>query len=655
MQIRLAKQLGFCYGVKRAIETAENCIGAKTVHTLGPIIHNPQMVNRLAEKGIYPAGGLGDIQEGTVIIRSHGVGPQIYEEAQAKNLTVVDATCPHVKKAQKSAAELAQAGYDVVVIGEKNHPEVKSIVEWTLSKAVIVETVSEAEALPHYSRLGVVVQTTFAGDEFQRILAVLESKSDELTVRRTICTATDERQQAAVELAQQVDLMIVIGGKNSANTTRLAELCRQAGCQVQHIETAQELQREWVAGIDTVGITAGASTPDWIIKEVVQVMEELDEQWFSEIQELERGTIVTGTVVSVSRDEVFVDIGYKGEGAITLKELAYPIPSDARDIVKVGQEINVYVINADNTDGLVHLSKVKADQIGAWEQLEQAAAANEPIEVQVTEVVKGGLAVSVAGIRGFIPASQVALRFVENLQSYVGQALQALPIEVDPKKRRVVLSSRVVLEKEQKQKEEEVFSRIAAGDIVKGTVKRLADFGAFVDISGVQGLIHISDLSWHRVKTPGEIVQPGDEVEVFVIKADPATKKISLSLKQVQRDPWLDAAEQLAEGQIVEGVVTKTAKFGAFVKLPSGIEGLVHLSELAEKRIMNAADIVHEGQSVKVKVLSVDLANKRIALSISKAQQEAERAEYQQYMDKQAPEAPSTLGEKFGQLQHREE
>ncbi len=651
MKIRLAKHYGFCYGVKRAIETAQQCAGGQQAHTLGPIIHNPQMVSRLASKGIVPAASLDDIAQGTVIIRSHGAGPQVYEAARTKDLTIVDATCPHVKKAQQAAHELYRAGYYVVIVGEKSHPEVKSIAEWTDNTATVIETVAEAQTMTHHGKMGVVVQTTFSGEEFGRILALLENKSDELDVRRTICTATDQRQQAALELAHQSDLMIVVGGKNSANTTRLADLCCQAGCQVKHIETAEELQHEWFLGVDTVGVTAGASTPDWIIEEVVDKMEEFDNKWFNEINELEQGSIVKGTVVSVGRDEVFVDIGYKGEGIITLKDLAFPVPEDAREVVRPGQEIDVYVINADNTEGAIRLSKVRADQQAAWEKIHNALTDNEILEVNVISAIKGGLSVSVAGIQGFIPASQVALRFVENLEIYVGQRLKAVLIEVDEKKRRVILSSRAVFEKEQKEAEERIFSTIKAGDIVKGTVERLVDFGAFVDVGGIQGLLHISDLSWHRVKTPGEIVQPGDEVEVFVLKADPVTKKISLSLKQVQRDPWLDLAEQLTEGQILPGIVTKTAKFGAFVKLETGVEGLVHISELAEKRVTNADDIVKPGQQVNVKVLGVDKTNKRISLSISKAQQDAEQAEYREYLDQHSPDAAFTLGDKFGELQ----
>ena len=652
MQIKLASHLGFCYGVRRAIDMAEACSRSGPAHTLGPIIHNPQMVERLSTRGIVPADSLDDIPSGTVIIRSHGVGPAVYQTAADRQLAVLDATCPHVKRAQQAAQELYANGFTVVVVGENNHPEVKSIALWTEGTATVVETVEEAYRLPNATRLGIVVQTTFAGDEFDRILAVLKTKADVTEVRRTICTATDQRQQAAIELSGAVDMMVVIGGRNSANTTRLAELCRRNCLHVKHIETASELQGTWFRGARSVGITAGASTPDWIIEEVVHRMEQF-EQMLNEVTELERGAVVKGTVISVRRDEVFVDIGYKGEGVITLKALAYPVPTDAGDVVTPGQEIDVFVLDADNADGIVHLSKVRADRMTAWHAIEQAAAEKLPVNVKVTEVVKGGLAVAINGIRGFIPASQVALRFVEDLSSYIGQTLTVLPIETEAKKQRVVLSRRAVLEEEKRKCEEEIFARIKAGDTVSGTVRRLADFGAFVDIGGVEGLIHISDLAWHRVKTPSDIVNVGDTVEVYVLKVDEGAKKISLSLKQIQPDPWFAATSTFAEGQTLPGVVTKLAKFGAFVKLADGVEGLVHISELSDRRVTSADAVVKPGQEVKVVVLGVDRTNKRISLSISKAQQEAEQNEYRDYLSRQE-EQQSTIGDKFGKLRDSE-
>lgn len=650
MKVYLAEHRGFCYGVKRAVELAQENAHTKNVHTLGPIIHNPQVVGRLADQGITVANDLSQINEGKVIIRSHGVGPQVYNEAEAKELTLIDATCPHVKKAQQAAYQLLNQGYQVVVIGEQHHPEVKSIVEWSNKTAVVIETQLEAEQLPFYPRLGVVVQTTFAGGDFEAIVAILKTKCDEIQIEKTICNATEARQKAAIELARTVDVMIVVGGRNSANTSRLAELCRQAGSTVYHIETQDELKEEWFEVANTAGITAGASTPDWIIEEVVQTMQEFNKEGEQDILQLEPGVIVKGKIVGVRIDEVFVDIGYKAEGIIPKEELAYPTPENAGDVVNEGDIIDVFVIESDSLEGSVKLSKVRADKIVAWDKLQQALEKEQSIDVKVTEAVKGGLAVAVFGLRGFIPASQVGLRFVHDLSQHVGETFAVLPIEIDKEKNKVVLSRRAILEEERNKLETEIFAKITINQELKGIVTRLADFGAFVDIGGTEGLIHISDLAWHRVKTPAEVVNVGDEVSVIVLKVDAQAKRLSLGLKQTLRDPWFDAVETIKEGTVVKGVVSKLAKFGAFVKISTDIEGLVHISEISDRRIANASDVLTVGQEVKVSVLSIDKASKRIALSIVKAQEDADRAEYSAYLNTQEQQFGVTLGEKFGHL-----
>lgn len=654
MKTIVAQHRGFCYGVKRAVEMSQGCIhSAVPTYTLGPIIHNPQMVGRLAAKGIGMANTLEEIARGTVIIRSHGVGPDIYQAAQARGLQIVDATCPHVQKAQQAAKKLAGQGYHVVIIGEKRHPEVKSIFEWSGNKAQIIETVDEARELPFQERLGAVAQTTFAGDAFQAIIGVLATKTNDLKIERTICTATDLRQQAALTLAGKVDIMLVIGGRNSANTTHLADLCLQAGCKTYHIETAEELQQEWFADVEAVGITAGASTPDWLIEEVCDKMQEMNQFMSNGVKEIKVGDILQGKVVSIRPDEVFVDIGYKAEGVVPIGELAYPVPENAADVVAESDLIEVYVCEIDGKNGLI-LSKIKADRIVAWDKLETALAQNAVVEGKVTEAVKGGLSVAVYGVRGFIPASHIELRYTEDLTQFVGQNFLLTPIEVDRVKQRAVLSRKLVLEVEQRQKEQEIFARLAVDDLLSGTVTRIADYGAFIDIGGIDGLAHISDLAWERVKTPYDVVSVGDEVKVVVTKIDPQARRISLSLKQATRDPWLDRVDQFTTGSIVKGKVTKIITFGVFVELAKGIEGLVRLAELAEKRVSKAEEIVSVGQQVNVKIMEIDKAAKRIALSIIKASQDAERAEYQDFLTKNT-KVGLTLGDQFGHLFKRED
>lgn len=656
MKIIAAEYRGFCYGVKRAVAMAEECIGKSSeIHTLGPIIHNPQMVKRLADKGIDVANHLSEVSDqSTVIIRSHGVGPEVYQEAEKKKLNLLDATCPHVKKAQHAAHQLLNDGYTVVVVGERHHPEVKSIVEWADKKAIVVETKAEAQELPYVSRLGIVAQTTFVNDVFQEIVDILKDKCDECKISRTICTATDLRQQAALDLANTVDLMIVVGGKNSGNTTRLRQICCEAGRKVQHIETAQELLLKDFEGVKAVGITAGASTPDWIIEEVYKKVEEFDRLMNQGLAKLEKGSIIRGTVVGVHPTEVFVDIGYKGEGIISLEELGYPAPENAADLVQNGDSIDVYVLDAETHEGAVKLSKIKADQILAWDKLEQALAEKRPVEGKVIEAVKGGLRVAVFGIQGFVPASMVELQFTEDLSPFLNQTLLLMPIEVDQRLKRVVLSRKVLLEAERRRLEEEIFSTLAVGQVHTGTVRRIVDFGAFVDLGGIDGLVHISDLSWHRVKTPHEVVSIGDEVKVVILKIDPNGKRISLSLKQVGRDPWLDLAEQFSVNMITGATISKITAFGAFAELVPGVEGLIHVSELAEQKTNKIEDVVSVGQQVTVKILDINMETKRISLSMSKAQEDAERAEFKDYLSAQESTG-FTIGDKFAHLFKRQD
>jgi 4-hydroxy-3-methylbut-2-enyl diphosphate reductase len=408
------------------------------------------------------------------------------------------------------------------------------------------------------------------------------------------------------------------------------------------------LRVEDFSGVQTVGITAGASTPDWLIEEVYQKMQEFNQLLDNEVIKLEQGSIVKGKIVGIRKDEVFVDIGYKGEGSISLAELAYPAPENAAEVVSEGQIIDVLVLDLESNDG-IKLSKVKADAIVAWDVLEEALENKKQVEAKVLEVVNGGLKVSVLGIHGFVPASQVELRFVEDLSPFKGQTLTFQPIEVDRIKKRVILSRKVILQEQRRILEEETFSKLAVGQIVSGTVRRIVDFGAFIDIGGIDGLVHISDLSWHRVKSPQEIVALGDQVKVLILKIDNEAKKISLSLKEVGRDPWLDLIEQYSVGAIVKGKVTKITKFGAFIELVPGIEGLVHMSELSDERVNKVEDVVAVGQEVTVKILEISKENKRISLSINKAQQDAERVEYQSYLDKQEGTG-STIGDKLGHL-----
>ncbi|GAW93229.1 bifunctional 4-hydroxy-3-methylbut-2-enyl diphosphate reductase/30S ribosomal protein S1 [Calderihabitans maritimus] len=730
MEIILAPNAGFCFGVKRAIKLAEQA-GNENLpyYTLGPIIHNPQVVNRLEKNGIKAVTSLEEITTGGVIIRSHGVSPEVLEEAKSRKLRVVDATCPFVRRAQELAGELTDRGYQVVVVGDRSHPEVIGIVGWTGSRAIVVENAREAEKLGYYPQIGVIAQTTQSEQNFRQVVEVLKKKSKNLVVHNTICHATRQRQQAAAELARKVDLMIVVGGKESANTRKLARICSETGTPTYHIERADELCASWLQNKERVGVTAGASTPDWIIEEVVTRMTEIkqeeqknaeeiqpvaenaeenavpaaetgdmqdrgseleaaekveaveepaepaeeapqdqeerqatetipaaeyrdsavvEEHLAENMRELRRGELIKGTVVQVTDDEVLVDVGGKSEGIIPLKELTYRPVTSATEVVEVGEEVEVFVIKPENEEGHPILSKRRADRIRAWERLEEAFKQQEDVEGEVIEEVKGGLLVDV-GVRGFLPASLVDIGYVENLSAFVGQKLKLRVIELDRDKRKLVLSRKAILVEELEKKRQETWDSLKEGQVRKGIVRRLTDFGAFVDLGGVDGLLHVSELSWGRVEHPKDVLQEGQEIEVKVLGVDREAGKISLGLKQLQPNPWDTAAERYPVGSVVKGKVVRIAPFGAFVEVEPGIDGLVHISQLADRHVAKTEDVVSVGDEIPVKVLGVDEKAQRMSLSLREAQGSA--AEKQNTKAKREPEETGvTIGELVGDI-----
>ncbi|TWH60808.1 4-hydroxy-3-methylbut-2-enyl diphosphate reductase [Desulfitobacterium sp. LBE] len=653
MKIIRAEKAGFCFGVKRALDMAERTVQSSSTASLGPLIHNQQVVEKMEKQGVRVVGEVKETQAGdTLIIRSHGVPPDIYEEARRCQVKVVDATCPFVQKAQRLAAESSQSG-QVVVVGDRQHPEVQGILGWAGGNAIAIETLEEARELPFYEQLSVLAQTTQPAANFHGIVDELKTHTHALKVHNTICNATEERQTVARELAGKVDVMIVVGGKNSANTRKLAGICSER-TQTYLIETADELEDNWFTGVVTVGLTAGASTPDWIIEEVYRKMSTMEnkethemmnmEDWAEGMQNLHRGALVTGTVVKINHDEVFVDLGWKSEGVIALKELTVASDLQTSDIVAIGDKISAVVLRVENEEGNPVLSKRRADEMAAVDKLKELAESKEEIQGKVADVVKGGLIVDV-GMRGFVPASQIQPGYVEDLNQFKGQTLRLRVIEFDPAKRRVVLSQKEILQEEQAAKKEHLLATLQEGDVVSGVVKRLAQFGAFVDIGGVDGLLHVSDIAYTRIKHPSEYVNVGDEVEVQILKVDKEQGKISLGLKQLKPSPWESAPEKYALGSLVTGKVVRIAPFGAFVQLEDGIDALIHISQLSEKRVNKVEDVVKVGDMVQAKVIECKPEEKRISLSIREAAAEAQATEDAELLASQ-PEAPQvTIGD----------
>ncbi|AFQ43142.1 bifunctional 4-hydroxy-3-methylbut-2-enyl diphosphate reductase/30S ribosomal protein S1 [Desulfosporosinus meridiei] len=653
MKVVRAAKAGFCFGVKRALEMAERTSETSHAVSLGPLIHNQQVVKRLAEKGIQVVDDLKEVtNQQALIIRSHGVAPSVYQGAEGIGVQVVDATCPFVQKAQRLAAMSAQKGQQVIVMGDKLHPEVQGILGWAGNEAVPIQTVEEAKELPFYPHLAVLAQTTQLAENFAKIVEELQNHTDDLIVHNTICNATAERQKVASELAEVVDVMVVVGGRNSANTQKLASICAER-TKTYLIETADELETVWFEGAEVAGLTAGASTPDWIIEEVFKKMTEMNEQqmdmasWLDSCPELHNGTKVTGTVVKITREEIFVDIGWKCEGVIPLGELSVSRKTRPEDTVSIGDQISAVVVRVENEEGHTVLSKRKADEEGAKDRLEKLVESKEEIQAEVVEVVKGGLVVDV-GLRGFVPASQIQLGYVDDLDQFLGQTLRLRLIDYDPAKRKVVLSQKVILEEERAVKRTQLLESLKEGDVVTGTVKRMADFGVFVDIGGIDGLLHISDMAYTRIKHPSDMLKIGDEVEVQVLKLEQQTGKVSLGLKQLKESPWAQAAKNFPIGAIVNGKVMRITPFGAFVGLGDGVDGLVHISQLADHRVNKVEEVVKVGDMVSAKIIDCKPDEKRISLSIREGIADAAKASDQEALDSQSEIKPVTIGDAVG-------
>ena len=657
MKVIRAEKAGFCFGVKRALDMAERTVHTSPTASLGPLIHNKQVVEKMASQGVRVVEAVKEAHKGdTLIIRSHGVPPEVYQEAQGSQIQIVDATCPFVQKAQR-LAEQASKGSHVIVVGDKLHPEVQGILGWAGKNAMAIERLDEAIVLPFYEKLSVLAQTTQPAANFQVIVEELRKHTNELIVHNTICNATEERQTVARELAGKVDVMIVVGGKNSANTRKLAGICSEL-TRTHLIETAAELEEDWFEGVETVGLTAGASTPDWIIEEVYNKMSDMGqnefetnetmdmESWADSMQKLHRGALVTGTVVKITHDEVIVDLGWKSEGIISLRELSVAQGVEPSEVVSLGEKIKAVVLRVENEEGHPLLSKRRADEESAGERLEHLAESKEEIQAKVADVVKGGLIVDV-GMRGFVPASQIQLGFVEDLNQFKGKTLRLRVIEFDPSKRRVVLSQKAILEEEQVSKRAQRFETLQEGEVVSGVVRRLAQFGAFVDIGGVDGLLHISDMAYTRVKNPSDYVNVGDEVEVQVLRLDKEHGKVSLGLKQLKPSPWDTASEKYALGSVVTGKVVRLAPFGAFVQLEDGLDALIHISQLSEKRVNKVEEVVKVGDMVQAKVIECKPEEKRMSLSIREASADAQAVQDAELLAGQTETPRVTIGDIF--------
>ena len=638
MEILLAKSAGFCFGVNRAIEAVYKAIDGKDdIYTYGPIIHNKIVTKELESKGVKCVDTIDGIEKGTIVLRSHGVGKNIYDIINEKGLKIIDGTCPFVKKIHDIVNDEYKNGARIIIIGDREHPEVIGINGWCENSAFIFKSLDEAEnfAPEEGKKYTVVVQTTFRKSLFDDIVNLIKSKAYNVSVFNTICSATSTRQKEAAEISSSVDKMIVIGDKKSSNTQKLYEICKKNCENTLNIETISDLLLNIFDKNDKIGITAGASTPPAIIKEVIGTMSEAlndavknskddGELSFQQLLDehlvtLHTGDIVTGTVIQISNEEVSVNLGYKSDGIITKSEYSSDPNALPSKELNVGDKIDVYVLRVNDGDGNVLLSRKRVESMKGLDDIQKAYDENLTVEGKVTDVVKGGIIAVVKGIRVFIPSSQVSNKFVDDLSVFKGQNLEFNIIELDRSKRRIIGGRKALIEKEAQAKKDAIFASLEIGSKVKGTVSRITDFGAFVNLGGIDGLIHISEMSWGRITNPREILKEGDEVEVVVLDVNKEKGKISLSLKNVTPNPWLSAADKYPAGSIVEGKVVRMVPFGAFIELEPGVDGLVHISQIANKHVVKPEDELKIGDVIKVKVLEVNTEAKKISLSKKEA------------------------------------
>ena len=635
-EIRVAKSAGFCFGVSRSVDMAQKLLEEQgSARSLGPIIHNEDVVNALAERGLHVANSVEEIQPGeAVMIRAHGVAPAVYEALRARGAVITDATCPKVRMIHRIVREASEQGRFVIIIGMRNHPEVEAIRGWCGEHVVLenpAETAEWIEKNPDYSdkMITIVVQTTQTSGNFTECCEIVKKRCTNLRISDTICLATSTRQEEAKTLSSECDAMVVIGGRHSANSLHLAEICSSVCSHVQFIERSDELDLDALRAFDTVGITAGASTPAWIIKEVrnkmsdeikveestVEKEQSFDEMLEETLKTIYNGDKVSGVVVAITGTEVSIDLGTKYSGFIPTTEFTED-GSKLEDVVKVGDQIEAIVVRVNDVEGTAQLSKKRLDAVKIWDNIEQAVEGGEVIEGVVTETNKGGVVVNYKGVRVFVPASQTDLPREADLTELVKKTVRLKLTEVNKARKRVVGSIRRVAQAERRAATEAIWNEIEVGKKYHGTVKSLTSYGAFVDIGGIDGMVHVSELSWNRIHQPSEVVSVGDEIDVYVISFDKEKHKISLGYKDPEANPWSVFTNRYSVGDVANVTIVKLMDFGAFATVVPGVDGLIHISQIANRRIEKPGDVLTVGDVVEAKITAIDEEKHKVSLSI---------------------------------------
>ena len=695
-RVILAKSAGFCFGVSRSVKMAEELLKSGPCKSLGPLIHNEDVVSDLARRGLEVISDPSEVRPGDrVMIRSHGVSQAVEDALRAAGAEITDATCPNVSRIHRLVAEASANGRQVIVIGTAGHPEVQAICGRCTEPVVVGNAAELANWLENNvdkrtEPITVVVQTTQTENNLRECEKLIKKWCTKAEIFDTICFATSIRQEEAVKLASECGAMVVIGGKDSANSLHLAELCAERCPNTQFIATASELDLGALSGVGDVGVTAGASAPSWIIKEVLDKMSDeiliqenpveapveeakveaaaveeaapvaveeaapveeapaeeaaaeaapaeksFDELLEDSLKTIYNGDKVSGVVVAITATEVSIDLGTKYSAFIPTAEFTEDGDVKLEDAIHIGDTVEAIVVRVNDVEGTAQLSKKRMDAVKNWADIEAAQEAGSVVEGIVTEENKGGVVVSVKGIRVFVPASQSGLPKDTPMTELVKQKVRLKITEVNRGRRRVVGSIRAVLQRERKERAEAVWNEIEVGKVYKGVVKSLTSYGAFVDIGGIDGMVHVSELSWSRIKNPAEVVSVGDELEVYVIGFDKEAKRISLGYKKAEDNPWTKFVNTYSVGDIAKVKVVKLMPFGAFAEVMPGVDGLIHISQIANRRIGKPDEVLSVGDVVDVKITAIDNDKQKISLSI-RALSEPEPAPR-----RFAPEAPA--------------
>ena len=635
-EIRLAESAGFCFGVQRSVEMAEKLMAEQgNCCSLGELIHNEDVVERLKAQGLRVIASPEEVTAGErVIIRAHGVAKGVYDRLAERGAIVTDASCPKVKAIHTIVSRASAEGRFVIIIGMREHPEVEGICGWC-GECAVFENSQELQRWldkneSYWTKpITVVVQTTQTRSNFNECCDIIKKRCTNTKISDTICSATFTRQEEAARLAAECDAMVVIGGKHSANSVHLAQICAENCANVQFIERLDELDTGALRSADIVGLTAGASTPAWIIKEVRNKMSDeikveetkleneksFDEMLEETLKTIYNGDKVTGTVVAITGTEISVDLGTKYSGFIPTTEFTDD-GIKVEDVIKVGDPIEAVVVRVNDVEGTAQLSKKRLDAAKSWNDVESAVDDGTVMEGVVTEENKGGVVVNVKGVRVFVPASQTDLPREADLAQLLKKTVRLKITEVNKARKRVVGSIRRVAQAERRERTEAIWNEIEIGKKYSGVVKSLTSYGAFVDIGGIDGMVHVSELSWGRIHQPSEVLSVGDEVEVYVINFDKEKRKISLGYKDPEANPWVVFTNKYSVGDVAQVKIVKLMPFGAFAEVVDGVDGLIHISQIANRRIGKPEDVLTVGDVVEAKITAIDDDKHKISLSI---------------------------------------